>query len=206
MTNPKISVLISIYNTKKYLDKALTTPIFIKAGISHYKTVYPFLDENGRLGRLIAVFYLMSKSKLNKPVLCLPDYFAKNREKYYKALDAVCSQNDIDHRMKFFIVAVKEMSEKSCLTLQKIIDLREKNWRRIVMPGRRVPNATILINAMYSRPNLSVKDVAEITSTSLQTAHSFVNSLVELGVLYETAGFARNRIYLYKDYTELFNE
>ena len=104
-------------------DKALTTPLLIKAAISHYQfeTIHPFLDGNGRLGRLTIVLFLIEKRKLSKPVLYLSDYFAKNRTQYYDALDAVRFHNDIERWTKFFLVAVSDTAQRSCETLQKII-------------------------------------------------------------------------------------
>ena len=187
-------------------DKALTTPLLIKAAISHYQfeTVHPFLDGNGRLGRLIIVLFLMEKKKLSKPVLYLSDYFAKNRIQYYDALDAVRMHNDIERWIKFFLVAVSETAKRSCETLQKIIDLKTENDQKILSLGKRAQSASILLDAMYGSPIIDSKKAANITSLSPTSINALLNGLVGLGILREITGFSRNRLYQYTDYMELF--
>ncbi len=187
-------------------DKALTTPILIKAAISHYQfeTVHPFLDGNGRLGRLIIVLFLMEKKKLSRPVLYLSDYFAKNRMQYYDALDAVRMHNDIERWIKFFLVAVSETAKSSCETLQKIIDLKTENDQKLLSLGKRAQSASKLLDAMYSSPIIDSKKASSVTGLSPTSVNTLLNGLVGLGILREITGFSRNRLYQYTDYMELF--
>ncbi|MBQ9684867.1 Fic family protein [Candidatus Saccharibacteria bacterium] len=187
-------------------DKALNTPLLIKAAIGHYQfeTIHPFLDGNGRLGRLLIVLFLIEKNKLSKPVLYLSDYFAKNRMQYYEALDAVRFRNDIEHWVKYFLVAVANTAKNSCNTLQKIIDLKSGVDQKILSLGKRASSASKLLNAMYSAPFVNAKKVAEIIEATPATANSVLHDLVNLGILKEVTGFSRNRLYVYGDYFELF--
>ena len=187
-------------------DRALTTPLLIKAGISHYQfeTIHPFLDGNGRLGRLIIVLFLMEKKKLSKPILYLSDFFAKHRSKYYEALDAVRERNDIEHWIKFFLVAVAETADRSCKTLQMIIDLKSKNNDKILSLGKRAPIASRLLNQMYSAPIMTIRQITETLNITSTSANILVRSLMDLGILTELTGFARNRLFAYSEYMELF--
>lgn len=187
-------------------DKALNTPILIKAALSHYQfeTVHPFLDGNGRLGRLMIILFLMEKQKLSKPILYLSDFFAKHRREYYDALDAVRFQNDLERWVKFFLVAVKETAQYSCATLQRILDLKANNDQKILQLGRRAPNAAKLLDIMYGLPIIDARQVAVEMRLSTTSANTLLRELVEMGILHETTGFARNRLYEYSDYLNLF--
>jgi Fic family protein len=187
-------------------DKALTTPLLIKAGISHYQfeTIHPFLDGNGRLGRLIIVLFLIEKKKLSKPVLYLSDFFAKHRSQYYEALDAVRERNDIEQWVRFFLVAVAETAEHSCKTLQKIIDLKDSNAEKNLLLGKRAPVAARLLDQMYSTPIMTNKQVSEALGIAPTSANTLIKSLMDLGIIDELTGFARNRLFAYSGYMELF--
>lgn len=187
-------------------DKALSTPLLIKAAISHYQfeTVHPFLDGNGRLGRLIIVLFLIEKKKLSKPVLYLSDYFAKNRIQYYDALDAVRIHDDIERWVKFFLVAVSETAKRSCETLQKIIDLKTENDQKILSLGKRAQSASKLLDTMYGSPIMDSKKASAAINLSPTAINALLNGLVDLGILKEITGFSRNRLYQYTDYMELF--
>ena len=187
-------------------DKALTTPLLIKAALSHYQfeTVHPFLDGNGRLGRLVIVLFLIEKRKLSKPVLYLSDYFSKNRLQYYDALDAVRMSDDVERWIKFFLVAVAETAKQSCETLQKIIDLKAKNDQKILKLGKRAQSASKLLDTMYGSPIVDAKKAGEIVGISSTAINVLLSELVKLGILEEITGFSRNRLYQYSEYLGLF--
>lgn len=188
-------------------DKALSTPLLIKAAICHYQfeTIHPFLDGNGRLGRLVIVLFLIEKKKLSRPILYLSDYFSKNKMQYCDALDAVRFNNDIERWIKFFLVAVSETAKLSCNTLQKIIDLKSDIDSIILGLGKRAKQASVLIDAMYNTPVVDSKKASEIIGATTTTTNQLLTNLVELGVLREITGFSRNRLYQYSRYVELFS-
>lgn len=187
-------------------DKALSTPILIKTAIAHYQfeTVHPFLDGNGRMGRLMIVLHLINRKKLSKPVLYLSDYFSKHRQGYYAALDAVRFEGDLEHWIKFFLVAVADTAKNSCETLQKVINLKEEVQNKLINYGKRVQNATKIINSMYSRPIMSVNEIASETNISYQAANNIVKDLMNLGILDEITGAQRSKIYVFDEYLRLF--
>lgn len=187
-------------------DKALTTPLLIKAAVSHYQfeTIHPFLDGNGRLGRLFIVLFLIEKKRLSKPVLYLSDYFAKNRTQYYDALDAVRMHNDIERWIKFFLVAVATTARNACETLKKIIDLKAQNDEKMLCLGRRAQAAARLMDTLYGTPIVDAKKIAEVTGLSVTTTNTLIGELIKMGVLDEITGQARNRLYQYTDYLDLF--
>ncbi len=190
-------------------DRALTTPVLIKAAISHYQfeTVHPFLDGNGRLGRLTIILFLMEKKKLSKPILYLSDFFSKHRMDYYDALDAVRFHNDINRWVKFFLVAVSETAKHSCETLEKIINLKENNDKLVLALGKRAQNASSLLSHMYSVPIIDAKQVVELLKLgSATTANDLLRDLEGLGILKEITGFSRNRLYEYSGYMDLFRQ
>ncbi len=187
-------------------DRAMSTPTLIKAALSHYQfeTVHPFLDGNGRLGRLTIILFLMDRKKLCKPILYLSDFFEKNRMQYYDALDAVRFHNDIEHWLKFFLVAVSETAQHACITLQKIIDLKNEDSQKILELGKRASKASKLLNYMYSSPIVDAKRVAETMEISSTSANALLKDLESIGILREITGFSRNRLYEYQDYLALF--
>lgn len=186
--------------------KATNTPHLIKAGVSHYQfeTIHPFLDGNGRLGRLLIVLYLTEKKLLHRPILYLSEFFAKHREEYYDALNAVRYNGDMSHWVKFFLVAVSETAQKACSTLQAIIDLKAKDSQTILALGKRAPQAARLLNNMYAQPILTVNQAAELLGVTHQTANSLIAELVRLGILEEITRASRNRLFVYNDYIGLF--
>lgn len=187
-------------------DKALTTPHLIKAGISHYQfeTIHPFLDGNGRLGRLLIVLYLSDRQLLHRPILYLSDFFARHRDEYYDALNAVRYNGDIEHWIKFFLVGVSETAQKACETLQDIIDLKAGDTQAVLSLGKRAPLATKLLNGMYAQPILTVAQAAELLEVTPQTANSLIADLVKINILREITGSSRNRLFVYKSYISLF--
>lgn len=185
-------------------DRALKIPILIKAALMHYQfeTLHPFLDGNGRMGRLMIIMYLMEKKKLSRPVLYLSEYLAKNRQNYYAALDGV-REGDLEHFVKFFLVAVEETASKSCSVLEKIIELREKVRGVIISGEKRVASMNKMIDIMYRTPCLSVAEAALEMGVSRQTANDVLRRLSDLGVVEVKRGVL-GKIYIYREYLDLF--
>ena len=185
-----------------------TMPLLLKAGIAHYQfeTIHPYLDGNGRLGRLLIILYLIQQKMLEKPILYLSTFFEKHRQEYYDALSRVRTHNDMEHWVKFFLVGVKQTAETATDTLQDIMRLRDKDAARILKLGRRAPRANALMKYLYKDPLVSVAEVAFILGVSNQAANSLVAELEKIGILHEITGFSRNRLFAYKDYMRLFAE
>lgn len=187
---------------------ALNTPKLIKAALSHYQfeTIHPFLDGNGRLGRLIIVLYLVDNKMLSKPILYLSDYFNRYKNDYYEALDSVRNNNDIEHWIKFFLVAVSETAKKSCETLEKIIALKSSDMQKVAAMGKRSHNAADLLNYLYGQPIVTSKSIIQELGITHPTANSLLRSFVDEGILKEITGYSRNRQFAYVEYLNLFAE
>ncbi|MEX0748510.1 MAG: Fic family protein [Candidatus Saccharimonadales bacterium] len=184
----------------------LTLPLLIKAGIAHYQfeTIHPYLDGNGRLGRLLIILYLIDKKLLHRPILYISQFFEQHREEYYDALSRVRSHNDLEHWLKFFLVGVSETAEKAVNTLQAIMQLRHTNSQEILKLGRRAPKAGKLIEHLYKVPIISVNEAAKVVGMTPQAANTLVAEMEKIGILKEITGFSRNRLFIYSAYIALF--
>ncbi len=190
-------------------DDDLLTPHLIKIGIAHYQfeTIHPFLDGNGRIGRLLITLYLVSKKLLNKPTLYLSDFFEQNRQLYYDNLSVVRSQNNLLQWLRFFLVGVIETSQKAIQTFKEIIKLREKIEKQDILTlGRKIQNAQKLVLQMYKTPFMNIAEIAECLKCSEETANILAKNFVKLGILKETTGYKRNRIFVFEQYVQIFTK
>ena len=150
-------------------------------------------------------FYLYQQGILRKPLLYLSDFFRDHRQAYYDKLNAFREKEDIEGWLKFFLEGVIITSEKAVDTARKIIQLREVSVAKVTSLGRSAEKGMLLLNALYRMPILRVKDVEVITSLSNPNALTLVSKFVKLGILKETTGYKRNRVYSYSDYITLFS-
>ncbi len=184
----------------------IQVPDLVRIAISHYQfeTIHPFLDGNGRIGRLLITLYLVSKGLLHKPALYLSDFFERNRGSYYDALTQVRMSNDLLHWLKFFLTAVVETAANSKDTFMSIMSLRQDVEHQILGLGRRAENAKNLLMYLYQRPMISVNEAADALKSSHQVANALIKQLEEMGILKEATGYGRNRIYVFERYFALF--
>lgn len=193
---------------KFWHNEGIQVPDLIRIAISHYQfeTIHPFLDGNGRMGRLLITLYLVSKGLLHKPALYLSDFFERHRGAYYDALTVVRKSNDLLHWVKFFLTAVIETANSSKNTFLAIMALREEVEQKILGLGKRAENAKILLMALYQRPMVSVNEAAELLGVSHQAANQLVKQLEVMGILEEITGYGRNRLYAFDRYLQLFSK
>ena len=191
---------------KFWHNPEIEVPHLIRIAISHYQfeTIHPFLDGNGRIGRLLITLYLVSNKLLSKPTLYLSDYFERNKGAYYDALTHVRISNDLAHWVKMFLVAVKKTAEKGKRTFQEILRVRNEAEGQLLGMGRRVKNAQKLLMLLYEMPVLNTGMVGQRLRISQVAAHQLVGSFVDAGILVEMTGFKRNRLFQFKRYFELF--
>lgn len=183
-------------------------PDIIKIAIAHYQfeTIHPFLDGNGRIGRLLISLYLIDSGLLYKPVLYLSEFFEKNKSLYYTNLDSGRSDVGLQKWLKFFLVGVITTAQKNLSTLQKISQLKIQTDIKILELGKKSKNAKIIIDSLYSNPVINTKIIQDlINSPSKATANNLVKDLVELGILREITSFKRNRVFVFHQYLELFS-
>jgi len=184
----------------------LQVPEIIKAGIAHYQfeTIHPFLDGNGRTGRLLIILYLIDTGLLSKPVLYISDFFEKHRLSYYDSLSIVKKSDDITQWLKFFLNGIIETSKSSIKTFNEITKLRKEIEIKLSKIGKKALNGKRLAELLYSKPKINAKIVAESLKISVVSANSLLKTFIEIGILEEKTGFNRNRYYVFEDYIKIF--
>ena len=189
-------------------NENINVPELIRIALSHYQfeTIHPFLDGNGRIGRLLITLYLVNKGLLKKPSLYLSDFFERNRGSYYDALTRVRESNDILHWVKFFLSAVIETANKGKQTFKGILKLRQEMDALILTYGKRAENAQRLLKRLYSKPAITANETAKFLEISHQAASSLLKKLIEDEVLREVTGYQRNRLFFFNRYLQLFND
>jgi Fic family protein len=187
-------------------DDAIAVPHLARIAISHYQfeTIHPFLDGNGRIGRLLITLYLVSKGLLAKPSLYLSDFFERNRASYYDALMRVRESNDIVHWIRFFLSGVSETATKGRDTFRQILELRTDVESSILGLGKRGPNARQALNLLYRKPVMSPNELATLMDVSRPTANALVRDFERLGILRESTGSRRDRNFVFHRYLALF--
>lgn len=181
-------------------------PELLKIALIHYQfeTIHPFLDGNGRVGRLMITLYLVEKGILKKPILYLSDFFEKNRTLYYDNLSRVREKNDITQWFKFFLVGIIETAKSSIATFDKILKLEKEVDTKIQTMGSRSHNARLLINYLFQRPVVHAQQAKEITGLSLPSVYKLIAELEKLEIIKEITGAKRGKLFVFKDYTKLF--
>ena len=187
-------------------NENITVPHLIRIAISHYQfeTIHPFLDGNGRIGRLLIPLYLVDHGLLTKPSLYLSDFFERNRASYYDALTRVRASNDLIHWIRFFLRGVTEMASKGRDVFRQVLQLRTQAEHEILALGKRAPNAKATLNLLYRKPMVMAADLEQGLGVTHPTANALLKDLVRLGILREVTGAERRRLYVFEAYLALF--
>jgi Fic family protein len=181
-------------------------PELLKIALVHYQfeTIHPFLDGNGRVGRLMITLYLVNKGILKKPILYLSDFLETHRRHYYENLMSVRDKNDLSQWFKFFLVGIIETSKKGIATFDSILQLQKQVDIKIQALGSRAANAQKIINYLYQRPSINADKVSETAKISLPSAYKLIADLEKLEILKEITGGQRGRVYNFDSYIKLF--
>lgn len=187
-------------------DEISAIPDLIKVALIHYQfeTVHPFLDGNGRVGRLLITLYLVSKGILKQPILYLSDFFEKNRSLYYDNLMRVRTHNDINQWLKFFLSGVVETAKNGVNTFDSILQLQKLVDNKIENLGKRSSDGRLVMNHLYKRPVITAPIVAELIGKTPQTAYTLISDLEKAEIIKEVTGSQRNKLYVFEEYLKLF--
>ena len=188
-------------------SEEIEVPHLIKIAIAHYQfeTIHPFLDGNGRIGRLMITLYLISNKIIEKPILYLSDFFEKHKGLYYDNLTAVRTRNDLTQWIKFFLEAINQTSEKAARSLKEIMQLRDDcQGSRIIKLGKKISNAKKLLDHLFTQPVLNAPDVAALLDISQVSAYKIIGDFTNAGILKENTGFKRNKYFAFKEYLDIF--
>lgn len=204
---PPIVIPRLLSEFEKFLHSDTGLPLLIKIGLAHaqFETIHPFLDCNGRVGRLLIAFLLCEKKVLSKPVLYLSFYLKKHRAEYYDQLQRVRDTGSWEDWLSFFLQGVKEVSFQATNTAKRIITLREKHRNLITDKfGRAAGNGHRVLEKLYTVPIVSVHEVQQLIGTSYPAANDLVTRLVKVDILREMTGQIRNRRFIYREYVDIF--
>lgn len=192
-----------------FLHSADDLPLLVKIGLAHaqFETIHPFLDGNGRVGRLLITFLLTERGVLEKPVLYLSHYLKRHRQEYYERLQAVRDDGDWEGWLAFFLRGVTEVSGEAAETARRVLLLRERHRAEITGSlGRAAANGHRVLESLFDRPIISVGETQKLTGTGFAAANQLVARMTELGILREITGNARNRRFRYDPYVRLFTD
>ena len=206
---PPFQVAKDLSELEQFIHADPGLPLLVKIGLVHaqFETIHPFLDGNGRVGRLLITFLLCEQRVLLKPVLYLSYFFKRQRQQYYEELQSVRDRGTWEQWLTFFLRGVVEVSAQATDTVRRILALREAHRHAITDAfGRAAGNGHRVLDHLYERPIVSVSSVQGLTGTTYTAANSLVARLVGCGILQEFTGRSRNRMFRYGEYIDLFHE
>lgn len=189
-------------------DELNQLPDLLKIAIIHYQfeTIHPFLDGNGRVGRLLITLYLVSKGILKQPILYLSDFFENNRILYYDNLMRVRTHNDLSQWLKFFLTGIIETAQKGVKTFDGILQLQKNIDEKIKTLKGRSSDAKLLMEYLYTKPIINATTVAEVIGKSAASAYKLLRDFETLKILDEVTGAERGRLYVFSEYLDLFTK
>lgn len=206
---PPSSVNDHLSNLEKFIHGRDQMPILIKIGLIHaqFETIHPFLDGNGRVGRLLITFLLCQSEVLIRPVLYLSYYFKRHRQRYYELLQSVRDEGAWEEWIKFFLEGVATVSLEATNTARAIVDMREAHRNAIIEKlGRAAGNGLKVLERLFRTPFVTVNGVKELLNITYPPANDLIKKLEEIGILVEVTGQDRYRVYQYRPYVALFSD
>lgn len=204
---PHTEIAECLTDFEKFINnEEIDTPDLIKIAILHYQfeSIHPFLDGNGRIGRLLIPLYIQSKGMLEKSCLYISNYIERNKDTYYDMLTRVRTHNDMISWIKFFLGAVIETSKIAKEKFRNVVELTVEMDKIIMDLPVKPENAKKVIDVLYNEPVINRKRLSDYTKLKEGTIKNIINSLLEKNVIIETTGYSRNQIFTFQKYTDLF--
>ena len=197
----------ALYKLERFMHQERNMPVLIHCGLVHaqFETIHPFLDGNGRVGRLLITFLLCYRGVIHRPLLYLSLYLKKHRSQYYDKLMSIREEGDWEGWLKFFLKGVEETAEEATHTANAIVDLQEKH-KSLIQDHDLGFNGLRLIELLFNRPLVNVNLVKNELDIAFATANNLIREFEKLGLLEETTGGQRNRRYRYTQYLNLFRD
>jgi len=189
-------------------DEQTGLPLLIRAGLIHvqFETIHPFLDGNGRLGRLLITFLLCAQGALREPILYLSLYFKTNRAAYYELLDRVRTKGDWEAWLDFFLVGVRDTAEQAANASREILGLFNQDRKKIETLGRPAASVLRVFQHMQRNPIIAIPSAAKRIGISAPTVAKSLGHMINLDILEETTGRERHRLFVYRRYLDILNE
>lgn len=205
--NPE-DMINAMSDLEKYINSDDSLDLLIQAALLHYQfeTIHPFLDGNGRVGRLLITLFLMEKKVLNSPALYISYYLKKNRIEYYDRMSEVRNKDNYEQWIKFFLNAIKESADESVETIKKLSELHDANIKKIDAMGRASKNARAVFDYLEQNPIIDIGKTAEELNLAFSTVSLAVNRLVDAGILIQTNNANRNRVFAYEGYLSILRK
>lgn len=207
---PPIHTLVDelMSDLEKFLNNdVISTPALIRIAIAHYQfeSIHPFLDGNGRIGRLLITLFFVKEGILDMPILYLSSYFERNRSLYYENLDNIRTKNDMLQWVKYFLVGVEKTAKEAVETLQEEIRYKSEVEDRIRATfGRRSSKAILLLHELFQNPMISVEHAVKASGLSYKAANDLVKQMCDAQLLDEITGQSRNRMFMFTPYLRIF--
>lgn len=201
---PPHEIMRLMGNLELFLHDTSPIPPLVRCALAHvqFETIHPFLDGNGRVGRLLITFWLCWKGILQRPLLYLSDYFKRNRQEYYDRLQAVRDKGDWQPWLRFFLDGVRTVAAEASDTARKIQEMREQHRAMLIKQA----GAVQVLDRLFAQPMITVNQVATLLNRTYPIAADLVKLMRKKGLLVETTGHARNRVFAYRPYLTLLGE
>ena len=199
---------VALDDLEKYINEGVEYDPLIRAALIHYQfeTIHPFLDGNGRVGRLLIMLYLLEQKCISKPILYISYFLKKNQVEYYDRISEVRKSGNYEQWVRFFLEAVREASKDSFETTRKLSELHNRNYEKLPASFRRQNNIMRVFDYLEVHPIIAINNTARELNVSYNTASSAVEKLLSMGVLEETTNSSRNRVFVYKEYLDILRK
>jgi Fic family protein len=204
---PPEEVPQALTDLERFLHSETQLPVLVQVGLAHaqFETIHPFLDGNGRIGRLLITFLLTERGRLTRPVLYLSHFFKRHRAEYYDRLQSIRDTGDWEGWLEFFLRGVAEVGSEATSTAAAILAMREK-YRTLITErlGRAAGNGHRVMDRLFDQPIVTAATVREWLNVTPAAAYQIIDRLTDVGILREITGYARNRRFRFDPYLQLF--